>query len=77
MIVEQRRLINPCDALRTKPVIVTFASSFILFREECDIGADVFNEAEIWWKTQPDILVYQFTGDIKQTCKNMDAPARG
>lgn len=46
MIVEQRRLINPSDALRTKPVIVTFAGSFILFGERCDIRADIFNEAE-------------------------------
>lgn len=62
MIVEQRRLINPSDASRTKPVIVTFAGSFILFGEKCDIRADGFNEAEgsagftqqIRWKIQPD-----------------------
>lgn len=81
MIVEQRRLINPSDALRTKPVIVTFAGSFILFGERCDIRADIFNEAERGRRKhrlhtadlvesparQSDLL--QFNGDINKHVK--------
>lgn len=87
MIVEQRYLINPSDASRTKPVIVTFAGSFILFGEKCDIRADIFNEAKerrrkcglhaadvVENPGRPSHL--QFNGDLKQTNKDMNAYAR-